>query len=85
MAISLTWQGLEINNAEPENCAAGSTNWFLLLEVLLLSGGTLQEYCFGNRILKYFCFIRVGLKISELSQDDVSTCLLMIWVFISVL
>lgn len=43
LGISLTWQGLEINNAEPESCAAGSTNWFLLLEVLLLNVGTLWE------------------------------------------
>lgn len=34
---------LEINNAEPGNCAAGSTNWFLLLGVLLLNVGTLWE------------------------------------------
>lgn len=41
--------------------------------------------CFGNSVLKYFGFIRIGLKISKLAQDEVSTCLLLIWIFISVL
>lgn len=34
---------VEINNTEPGCCAAGNTNWFLLLEVLLLNVSTLWE------------------------------------------
>lgn len=47
---------VEINNAEPGNCAAGSTNWFLLLEVWLLNVGTLWEYLFWKQCFKIFWF-----------------------------